>query len=120
MLNAVKFTRSGGVTVSWGDSGAHDPHRWELRITDTGPGFHSSSGEPLTQALKNTSDAGPEPVQSGQPTARTTGTHGEAGEGIGLSIVKRLCELLNATIEIQSAQDVGSTFRILFPRKYTN
>ncbi len=44
----------------------------------------------------------------------------EAGEGIGLSIVKRLCELLDATIELNSQKDVGTTFRILFPRKYLN
>jgi len=42
----------------------------------------------------------------------------ESGEGIGLSIIKRLCELLDATIELKSEQGVGTTFRILFPRKY--
>jgi signal transduction histidine kinase len=42
----------------------------------------------------------------------------EAGEGIGLSIVKRLCELLDATIEVRSVKDVGTTFLILFPRQY--
>jgi signal transduction histidine kinase len=42
----------------------------------------------------------------------------EIGEGIGLSIVKRLCELLDATIEMESMPDVGTTFRIRFPRKY--
>jgi signal transduction histidine kinase len=44
-------------------------------------------------------------------------TH-EAGEGIGLSIVKRLCELLDATIEMESTPGVGTHFRILFPRSY--
>ena len=41
-----------------------------------------------------------------------------AGEGIGLSIVKRLCELLDASIELQSAAGQGSTFRVIFPRHY--
>jgi signal transduction histidine kinase len=43
---------------------------------------------------------------------------GEAGEGIGLSIVKRLCEMLDASIEMQSVPGMGTTFRILFPRQY--
>ncbi len=128
ILNAVKFTRDGGVTVSWGESSANDALRWELCVTDTGPGFHSSSGEPLAQALQNAStgkgDAvadGPANSTNGKSGAHAgTGAHGETGEGLGLSIVKRLCELLNATIEVRSVRDVGTTFRILFPKKYTN
>jgi len=42
----------------------------------------------------------------------------EHGEGIGLSIVKRLCELLNATIELDSVPGRGTTVRVLFPRAY--
>jgi signal transduction histidine kinase len=44
----------------------------------------------------------------------------EVGEGIGLSIVKRLCELLDATVEVKSVKDVGTTFRVLFPRHYSS
>jgi signal transduction histidine kinase len=43
---------------------------------------------------------------------------GESGEGLGLSIVKRLCDMLDATIEIKSVVNIGTTFRILFPRNY--
>jgi signal transduction histidine kinase len=43
----------------------------------------------------------------------------EPGEGIGLSIVKRLCDMLDATIELKTEHDVGTSFRILFPRHYT-
>jgi signal transduction histidine kinase len=45
---------------------------------------------------------------------------GEPGEGVGLSIVKRLCEMLDATIEMQSVAEVGTSFRIFFPRHYSN
>ena len=41
-----------------------------------------------------------------------------AGEGIGLSIVKRLCELLDASIELESSEGEGTTFRVIFPRRY--
>lgn len=37
------------------------------------------------------------------------------GEGIGLAIVKHLCELLDASLEIASSAEVGTTFRIVPP-----
>ncbi len=40
------------------------------------------------------------------------------GEGIGLSIVKRLCELLDATVELESELGVGTRYRIRVPRSY--
>jgi signal transduction histidine kinase len=115
ILNAVKYTRQGGITVTWGDCGADDGNRWELRVVDTGPGIHSGSAEPLAQALGHASG---EPVAAERPPKKSV--RDEAGEGIGLSIVKRLCELLDATVELKSVKDVGTTFRILFPRKYLN
>jgi signal transduction histidine kinase len=153
ILNAVKYTPEGGVTVTWGDSQPDDPKRWALRISDTGPGFHTASGNPMAQALEKahyepvaspdaaqTTDAAqataaqvtgaqataepannaPAPVllPSTEAGAQSAGRQQEAGEGIGLSIVKRLCDMLDATIEVTSERNVGTTFRILFPRSY--
>jgi signal transduction histidine kinase len=114
VLNAVKFTRQGGITVSWGDSEPNDPKRWTLTIQDTGPGFHSSAGKPLSSALEV------EPKSRAAAEKRTPATEGQddSGEGIGLSIVKRLCDMLDGSIEINSVEGVGTTFRIRFPRKY--
>jgi signal transduction histidine kinase len=41
------------------------------------------------------------------------------GEGIGLAIVKRLCELLDASLELETAPGEGTTFRVIFPHRYT-
>jgi signal transduction histidine kinase len=149
ILNAVKFTHDGGITVSWGDAGADDPKRWELRVMDTGPGIYSGSGEMMAQALEtgdqpppgprgdppaprvDPSSRGDPPAPSGEspvPRGDQQAIRGgndrpggaESGEGIGLSIVKRLCELLDATIQLKSTKGVGTTFRILFPRQYSN
>ena len=37
---------------------------------------------------------------------------------IGLSIVKRLCALLDATMEVETRAGQGTTFRILLPTRY--
>lgn len=134
VLNAVRYTQEGGVTVKWGDSDARDSKRWELCIIDTGPGFHTNSGKPLANALERT-DVPPLPCDSVREAdaesklqnneerkgnAKPRGLPREPpGEGIGLSIVKRLCDMLDATIELKSDPAVGSSFRILFPRRYS-
>ncbi|UFH54178.1 CheR family methyltransferase [Spirosoma sp. KNUC1025] len=47
LLNALKYTQTGGVTINWGVAPAAD--QWLLTITDTGPGLlendRSKSGE---------------------------------------------------------------------------
>jgi signal transduction histidine kinase len=131
ILNAVKYTRQGGVTVTWGDSASNDPQRWLLTVEDTGPGFHTDSGQPIASVLDPAAHAALAPMPLTQ--GRTAERHGSpsagqvpgsrslsAGEGIGLSIVKRLCEMLDAKIEMQSAQGTGTQVRVLFPRQYVS
>jgi signal transduction histidine kinase len=133
LLNAAKYTQAGGITVTWGDSGPEDPKRWALSIKDTGPGFPSDSAQPLAAVLDKTSEPPSSstatiPAQPalatalGNPSVGGTAARSrvESGEGIGLSIVKRLCEMLDATIEMQSVPSTGTTFRILFPRRYAH
>jgi two-component sensor histidine kinase len=75
--------------------------------------------EDATQGAHGVDPEAPEPaVARGEAKAAAPAAHAEAGEGIGLSIVKRLCELLDATIEIESDASTGTTFRILIPRQY--
>jgi signal transduction histidine kinase len=131
ILNAVKYTHEGGVVVSWGDSSPSDAKRWVLAVTDSGPGFHDGSGEPIAQALgdaneiarngdnDSTSPSNVTPLRQAYGVGVVAAPR-ESGEGIGLSIVKRLCELLDATIEMTSTPGVGTTFRILFPRTYAH
>ena len=128
ILNAVKYTREGGVVVRWGDSDAGDQKRWMLMVKDTGPGLHTASGEPMALALGDANLIASNTTGEATPSsAAAAGTVSslhraapmqEPGEGIGLSIVKRLCELLDATIEMESTPGVGTVFRILFPRTY--
>ena len=131
ILNSIKYTHRGGITVTWGGSLADDPKRWVLNVTDTGSGFHTDSGQPLAAALDKQESAPSRGTTSGEREAasvlgdlsvagaKTGSVRGEPGEGIGLSIVKRLCEMLDATIEMQSVAEVGTSFRIFFPRHYS-
>ena len=56
LLNALKYTARGGVTVSWGDSRQNDAHRWMLCVEDTGPGFHAGPGAPMASALEEATE----------------------------------------------------------------
>lgn len=127
LLNAIKYTLRGGVTLAWGDSGPNDPDRWMLSVQDTGPGYHAGPGAPLAGAIEEATDearAVDEAAGTVAPSASPARdvdprpVHQERGEGLGLSIVKRLCELLDATVELETDPKTGTTFRVLFPRAY--
>jgi len=124
VLNALKATEQGGVKITWELAGNDRRPQWALCVQDTGPGFKHSSATPLARVLKRATDeahevepqAGTAPTLPSQTTATTT--HVPSGEGIGLSIVKRLCEMLDASIELESSAGEGTTFRVIFPRRY--
>lgn len=121
IINALKYTSTGGVTVSWEGGGSADPARWAFCVEDTGPGMHRG---PITQVLEDVTAGEAAPAQrTGPPPTAATGTQHSgppnAGEGIGLSIVKRLAELLNATIEIESEPGMGTQFRVRLPQRYS-
>jgi len=134
LLNAIKYTLRGGVTLSWGDSRPNDANRWMLCVQDTGPGFHAGPGAPMAGALEEATeearhveiaaregDGSSVPLEPSASMAAGSDRRPfqqERGEGIGLSIVKRLCELLDATVEMESKPSEGTTVRVLFPRSY--
>jgi len=124
VLNAIKYTREGRVTVSWTDSAPDDPKRWLVSVKDTGPGMSGGKTRPLTGALEEATDFSRAPgaalsVEAASSAGSQRRSRG-AGEGIGLSIVKRLAELLDATVEVQTQEGTGTTFRVLLPRRYTS
>jgi signal transduction histidine kinase len=130
LLNAFKATERGGVRVLWESREEH----WLLSVQDTGPGFSRGPAAPLERALKQATeeshevetraasagdaDGGADPA----PTLPSQSHHRAAsilaGEGIGLSIVKRLCELLDASLELETAAGSGTTLRVTFPSSY--
>ena len=134
VLNAVRYTVQGGVTVTWDLNRGADTERWFMQIQDTGPGFHAGLGSEMVGALEvatgQAEDVAADAISGNITHVRaeasalhhanrdTRGVVQQPGEGIGLSIVKRLCELLDATMELDSRPGQGTTFRILLPTRY--
>jgi signal transduction histidine kinase len=130
-LNAIRYTHRGGLELSWGDCGPEDPDRWMLVVADTGPGIGHDGSSELKNALevatqhadqvafdtKEDTVTHIEDENAGVPEPGSLPHTDKHGEGIGLSIVKRLCELLDATVQVDS-DGSGTRFEILLPRDY--
>ncbi len=128
LLNALKYTQRGGVTLIWKSGTDRDTNKWMFCVQDTGPGLDEGPDAPMAKHLHEATQSAQavEETASGDtaraPTASAqSGTLPSSqvpGEGVGLSIVKRLCELLDATLELETSPGAGSTFRVTLPRNY--
>jgi signal transduction histidine kinase/CheY-like chemotaxis protein len=95
--NAVKFTEKGEVTLRVTSEPVSDNvYRLEFLVSDTGAGI---SPEAIGKLFR--------PFQQGDASA--TRKHG--GTGLGLTITKRLVELMGGEVTVSSTLGVGSTFR---------
>ena len=133
LLNAVKYTQRGGVSVTWGLDNTRDTDRWTFSVQDTGPGIDDADAAPFAQELHNATEVADDAREASTDRRRdivpatTLPSASEAlpqsqqpGEGVGLTIVKRLCELLDAGLELATKPGQGSTFRVILPRSYDN
>jgi signal transduction histidine kinase len=123
LLNALKYTRAGSVVLAWGEAAPGDSRRWCLSVEDSGPGFHAGPGAPIVNSLNPAVASEPvdEAPQSGVAAPGDTDErpiNQSQGEGLGLAIVKRLCDLLDAMVEIDTVAEKGTTVRVLLPRRY--
>lgn len=98
--NAVKFTERGSVSLSAAvdDSGPRSVVK--ITVSDTGVGFSPEFAARIFDRFE----------QADLSTSRKFG-----GLGLGLSIVKRLVDLMGGTISAKSEEGVGSTFEVLLP-----
>ncbi len=96
--NAVKFTRRGTIRVVTRlirQTGVSP--KLEFEVIDTGIGMTPEQAKRLFQPF----------VQGDSSTTREFG-----GTGLGLTISKRLAEMLGGNITLSSVPDVGSTFAV--------
>ncbi|MCX6215328.1 CheR family methyltransferase [Spirosoma sp.] len=107
ILNALKYTRQGGVTISW-ELGEENTG-WRFSVSDTGPGLPEEAARQLVDSLN-----------SGSPDANKmelVPKEGSSGEGIGLSIVRQLSNLLEATLTVESNTGQGTLIEVRFAKR---
>jgi signal transduction histidine kinase len=101
--NAVKFTTVGSVAVNV-DASPGSPYV-EIEVQDTGIGIPLHRREFLFQKFSQ---------------ADATMTRKFGGSGLGLVIVRELCEMMGGTVTVESpGQDLGTTVRISLVRGRT-
>jgi signal transduction histidine kinase len=96
--NAVKYTEQGEVRLEVRE---HSLEGVVINVQDTGVGI---APEHIDRIF--------EPFWQVDPTQRTRG----GGTGLGLSVVRRLVQLLGGAISVRSTVGVGSTFTVTLPR----
>ena len=103
--NAFKFTDEGHVEVS-ATVIEKNKSKWaKIEVEDTGIGIPAEKQEAIFQEF----------IQAGESTEKK-----QIGYGLGLTISKKLAELLDGTLSLNSEVNKGSTFTVEIPVEFSN
>ena len=105
LTNAVKFTPEGGevtFTIEQTNQSYGDKTKYRFIIKDNGIGIDDKFKEHMFEGFSR---------------ERTTTQSKSEGMGLGLAITKRLVDMLQGKIEVDSEVDVGTTVIITLPFK---
>jgi len=100
--NAIKFTNSGKISIETKlltELQEHSTIDFEIRVQDTGIGIEKDQTEIIFDYFMQAKN---------QDFAKYQGT------GLGLTITKRLTEIMNGKVSVESEPDKGSTFIFKF------
>ena len=103
--NAIKYTGEGGAISCSLRQTEYDKPGWcmtEIRIQDNGIGMSEEFQQHIFDSFSR---------------ERSSTVSGIEGTGLGMGIVKKLVNLMNGTIEIQSKVGEGSVFTVRFPSR---
>ncbi|HEX3051706.1 MAG TPA: GAF domain-containing protein [Aggregatilineaceae bacterium] len=100
LSNAVKFTEEGGITVSAQESRYEDRLYVEVTVADSGIGITPEDQRIIFDEFRQA---------DGSPTRSYGGT------GLGLAISKKLVELMEGAIWVESVPGQGSRFTFTLP-----
>lgn len=96
LSNSAKFTKAGEITITVTKSASII----EFSVADTGIGIPKDKLEKVFEEFS----------QADESTTRNFG-----GTGLGLALVKRFCELMGGSINVESIEGKGSSFNFNLP-----
>jgi len=100
--NAIKFTHHGGIAIETVEDSDFENHWIVIKISDTGIGIDKTHFEVIFQEFRQVSEGFGRKYQ---------------GSGIGLTISKKIIDLLDGRITIESNPGSGSCFMIWLPQE---
>jgi CheY-like chemotaxis protein len=103
--NAIKYTEKGSVVIEIKITTKNDLSFASMSIIDTGIGIKKENLKQIFEAFRQVSEGLSRQFE---------------GTGLGLTITKKLVELMSGEILVESKYGKGSTFQILFPRQSFN
>lgn len=103
--NAVKFTTQGSISIEIGKEKISDKSWFYVKIKDTGIGIPKEKIGLIFEEFRQISEG--------------LGRSFE-GTGLGLTLAKKITELMGGKISVESEPEVGSVFTITFPALDTN
>ncbi|WP_260291158.1 ATP-binding protein [Sedimenticola hydrogenitrophicus] len=102
LSNALKFTESGEIELSatLADDREEGHQRLVIAVRDTGIGIPQEQQQKLFERFWQ---------------ADASSTRGHGGLGLGTTITKRLIQLMDGEVTLESSPGTGSTFRVQLP-----
>jgi len=100
MDNAIKYTERGGISVATRLEQTEAGCYVVLSVADSGRGIPAAEQERIFEEFYQIDNPGRD--------------HGK-GVGLGLAIVRRLCELIGGTVQVNSQPGQGTRFDVRFP-----
>lgn len=102
LSNAIKFTQEGYISLRVSGIVEGDKATLCFSVKDSGMGIRKEDLQRLFAEFER---------------VNTTKNRSIEGTGLGLAISKRLCEMMNGTIQVQSIFEQGSEFIITIPQE---
>lgn len=97
LSNARRYTKTGGIVLGARRHGRHV----KIEVWDTGPGISSSVQDMIFEEFQRIDDVD---------------NMGIRGAGLGLSVARRMADLMGSVIELKSVEGKGSVFSVTLER----